>query len=264
MAVTLASGSAQHYTRSGFFSNAANAITLMAWCKVSALPGSNEYHNLLSMGGVPGAVGCTIHNNAGTIRWSIGTAANDYDATNYPAPATTDPWFHIAMTRNTNGDLALYVNGLLARAANESFTGQTALWIGVDSSTDAGTAAAHWDGPIAAVKAWDGCALNVDEIAVEKRQMMPAGIRVGQLRGVFPFFTINSDTLDWSGHEQILTRTSTPTSSDMPPVPLYFDPTFLDVYDGPAAAAAVSTVIARPQSRPFPFAPGSSVMSGQL
>jgi hypothetical protein len=246
MAVTLASGSAQHYTRSGFFSNAANAITLMAWCKVSALPGSNEYHNLLSMGGVPGAVGCTIHNNAGTIRWSIGTAANDYDATNYPAPATTDPWFHIAMTRNTNGDLALYVNGLLARAANESFTGQTALWIGVDSSTDAGTAAAHWDGPIAAVKAWDGCALNVDEIAVEKRQMMPAGIRVGQLRGVFPFFTINSDTLDWSGHEQILTRTSTPTSSDMPPVPLYFDPTFLNVYDGPSAAGGATFVPYQP------------------
>jgi hypothetical protein len=43
-----------------------------------------------------------------------------------------------------------------------------------------------------------------------------------------------------------LTKAGTQTVTTDPPVPLYFDPTFLNVYDGPSAAGGATFVPYQP------------------
>jgi hypothetical protein len=238
MAVDITPTAAVPYLRAGFFSAAGNAFTIMAWVRLDVLPASNAYDNLF---GMHTAIMADVHNNAGTIRWSIGTATNDFDSANGVAPVA-GRWYHVCLTR-IGSTYALYVDGMQVATGSDATAGNTQLDIaefGNSSSSDV------WDGALAAIKAWDGCALTRDEIVIELRQILPAGVRAGQLRGCYPLFSTTSDTLDWSGHGLTLTKAGTQTVTTDPPVPLYFDPTFLNVYDGPSAAGGATFVPYQP------------------
>jgi hypothetical protein len=235
--------------RASFFATG-DTVTMMCWFFPTALPASGNYASLI--GSWPGGnVGIAIHNVAGNSKVDIGSVGFDIDGTTNLAINT---WYHTAGVRNGTTK-RIYLNGAQENTSTNADAMGTGFTIGQDGNTSG--RASGFTGRIAAIKVWKA-ELTAAEIANEMRQVLP--MRTTNIAGFYPWLSTSDDEIDFSGNAATLTVTGSPTNADGPPIPWACGRRRLII----PAAVAVPSFIYRPQSRPFPFAPGSSGMSGQL
>jgi hypothetical protein len=238
----------QLYNRANFFGATTDPFTFMAWVYPTTLPTVGNYNNI---GGQQSQIVLGMNNNGGTIRWGIFHPIADQNGTSLPVVNT---WYHVAMTCIGQA-YVLYVNGVQEFSGSNAEAGATTIVIG-DFDASVGSAD-EWLGRIAAVKVWNR-ALPLPEIKLEMLAYAPQN-RSGNI-GCFPFDKGTTAAVDpFTGRR--LAATALAAIAEGPPI--RWDLKLARrIWD--ASAAATGGFVLRQQSRPFPFAPGSSGMSGRL
>lgn len=188
---------------------ATSPCTLACWAYVASLPGSGAYNDIC--GFVAGASGIgpviAIFNNAGTIRWDLGTSATDNVGTNLPIAGV---WYHVTLVCPDNSNKSMYINGVLEKSASVAETPSTQAEWGKagDFTTSTG------DCRIAYAKVWNA-ALSQDEIIRE--MWCGRAARRQQLFLDAPFNSA-SQLYDYSGYNHAFTTgTAAVTTEEGPP-----------------------------------------------
>jgi hypothetical protein len=198
----------RHATCAGALSAAGNDFTLMAWLRPESTPASTFYYDCLMLNL---EVGASIWNNAGTIRWNIGTNASDYAGT---TAITTGAWVHLCLVRSGTTH-TLYLNGNVERTMTESYT-ESATTINLGRFGTSSDVRGVFDGDIAFAKLWDATALTQAQIQQEMASGEP--VNHAGLRAWWPL-TTSSDTADYSKNGQTLTFSNISGTATQPPAP---------------------------------------------
>lgn len=126
---------------------------------------------------------------------------------------TNNTWYHLAMVRESNASLKLYLNGALDATNTQSVS--TRAVAAVVEFLRQGTAFDTGEGRVFGYKEW-ATSLTAAEILNEMRHIRPC--RFPNLNAWHPLTGSASDVGDLSGLARVFNTAGTPTLADNPPV----------------------------------------------
>lgn len=223
--MSVVAGLTRRFSRTSFFPSTTGSFTIMGKVLSTSLPdNTNKFRNIAAMNAAI-AFGNHFVTGTSSAEWFITTTTTDYDAIGKPSPVA-NRWYDVAFVRDGNLK-TLYVDGIFTVQANDANAGNTTLVIGDYDTADTND---EWQGNLSGFKIWS-VALSPQELAVERYNVFPA-VQLSAVLGVYPFFSIRSDELDFSGHSRTLTVAGTFTTAVKAPNQELYVPRrkkFLDV-----------------------------------
>jgi hypothetical protein len=232
------------------WTGSATQFTAEAWIKPTSLPTTNKYilkHSTLGeIKIINDQVNATVNTASGafTLSWN-GLKANQ--------------WWHVAVSVNTNGLCALYINGWLA--ASETHSGQVLvtpgasdLWNIGNTSTNAG----YFPGGIDQVRIWSR-SLSASEVWNWRHSKL-----VGSYTGLVGNFTFdetsNTVIFNRSGNINCVTNLAGyKLTSDWPENAFYYKGTLAENLTFPATTISVWGDIIIPTTKKLTIQAGSTV-----
>lgn len=208
MAIRFDKTSGKYLSRTTFGSSA-DAWTYAGWVYAVTKPNNGAYYGLIYKEMFSNQNAAEFTSVANNLRLVIWDGTNETGTTNL----SITTWYHIALVRESNTVLKLYINGALDHTGGTVSLGakdgisRIGCW---DSTTDLA------DIRIAGWKIW-GAGLTAAEVAQEMQTLAPR--RYANLIGFLPMFPGTGERArDYSGVGNSYTENGTLTDEDPPPV----------------------------------------------